>query len=284
MFDIFYTSLKESLFIVAIIFVLMIIVEILILKYKGGILNLLNRGKSLKYIIPSFFGIIPGCVGTFAMDTLYMSGLLGFGGIVAVMVSTSGDEALILLSMAIKGEITWRVIIVLTGLLFVLGIVAGVLADKFKNKTDMNFCKKCEITHHKLEEFKFKHFLREHLYGHIIKKHIWKLFLWLLFAIFAIGLLQQSIDLKLDGANIIYVFIIAILVGVLPISGPNIFFLIMYSKGLIPFSVLLANSIIQDGHGLLPIMGFSMDDAVKIKVFNLIFGVVVGLILLGIGF
>jgi len=284
MLNIFYSSLKDSIFIISIIFILMVVVEILILKYKKKILNFLDKNELSKYIISSFFGILPGCVGTFAMDTLYMSGLLGFGGIVAVMVATSGDEALILLSMAIKGEIAWTIVVGLTAILFFLGIFAGVLADKFKLKTKMDFCKKCEIIHHKVEEFKLKHFLKEHLYGHIIKQHIWKLFLWLFFAIFVIGLLQDSINLELDGANIFYVFIIAVLVGILPISGPNIFFLIMYSKGLIPFSVLLVNSIIQDGHGLLPIMGFSMDDAVKIKTFNIVFGVVIGLILLCVGF
>ena len=79
------------------------------------------------------------------------------------------------------------------------------------------------------------------------------------------------------------VLIIASLVGVLPISGPNVFLIVMFSKGMIPFSVLLANSIIQDGHGLLPIMGFSINDAIKIKTFNFIFGLAIGIILLMIG-
>ena len=80
-----------------------------------------------------------------------------------------------------------------------------------------------------------------------------------------------------------YILIIASLVALLPISGPNVFLVVMFSKGLIPFSVLLANSIIQDGHGLLPIMGFSISDAIKIKAYNFIFGLILGLILLGVG-
>ena len=81
-----------------------------------------------------------------------------------------------------------------------------------------------------------------------------------------------------------FLLLIAGLVGLLPISGPNIFLLVMFAQGLIPFSILLANSIIQDGHGLLPIIGFSVDDAIKIKTINFVFGMIVGLIVLAIGF
>ena len=87
----------------------------------------------------------------------------------------------------------------------------------------------------------------------------------------------------LQQKTMFFILILASLIGLLPISGPNVFLVVMFSKGLIPFSVLLANSIIQDGHGLLPIMGFSMNDAVKIKSFNFIFGLTIGLVLLLIG-
>ena len=235
-------SLKASVKITLIILVLMIVVELLVLRYKKQILNLVMKNKFLGYVISSFFGIIPGCIGTFAMDSLYMSGLLGFGGIVAVMIATSGDEAFILLGMAAKGEISWIPIILLTLVLFVLGLAGGFIADYFKKKTGMKFCSKCEIINHKDEESNAKHFFKEHIIKHIIKKHIWQIFIWLFLAIFVIELLQGSINLDFTGQAMFYVLIIASLVGLLPISGPNIFLVVMFSKGLIPFSVLLANS------------------------------------------
>jgi len=277
-------SLSASFKIILIILVLMIVIELLVLKYKKQILSLVNKNTFLSYVLSSFFGIIPGCIGTFAMDSFYMSGLLGFGGIISVMIATSGDKAFILLSMATKGEISWIPIILLTCTLFVLGIIGGYIADALKKKTNMKFNTKCEIVHHKNQEFTIKHFLKEHIFKHILKKHIWRIFIWLFLAIFVIELLQGSITFDFTGQNMIYVLITGALIGLLPISGPNIFFVVLFSKGLIPFSVLLTNSIIQDGHGLLPIMGFSMGDAVKIKIFNFIFGLIIGLILLLIGF
>ncbi len=283
LFTIFIQSLKATTKITLIILGLMIVIELLVVRYKQQIINLMKKNKFFGYVLSSFFGIIPGCIGTFAMDSLYMSGLLGFGGIVATMIATSGDEAFILIGMAAKGEILWINLILIITVLFILGIVGGILADYFKKKTKMKFCRKCEIINHKNEEFQIKHFLKEHVFNHILKKHIWQIFIWLFVAIFIIELSQDFIHIDFTGQAMFYVLIVASLVGLLPISGPNIFLVVMFSKGLIPFSVLLANSIIQDGHGLLPIMGFSMDDAVKIKVFNFVFGLLVGVILLSLG-
>lgn len=280
----FFQSLNTSIKITLIILVLMVVIELLVLKFQKNIFYLIKKNKFLGYITSSFFGIIPGCIGTFAMDSLYMSGLLGFGGIISVMIATSGDEAFILLSMAAKGEISWQVILILTCVLFLLGVIGGFIADHFRKKTNLKFCTKCEIVYHPYKEFKLKHFVKEHLFNHIIKKHIWQIFIWLFLAIFIIESFQGRIQLDFSGQTMFYILLIASLVGLLPISGPNVFLIVMFSKGFIPFSVLLANSIIQDGHGLLPIMGFSMDDAIKIKAFNFVFGLSIGLVLLAVGF
>jgi hypothetical protein len=203
------------------------------------------------------------------MDSLYMAGLLSFGGIIATMIATSGDEAFLMISYAISGKISWDVLIILIAVLFILGIIGAVIADFFKRKTKMKFCKSCLIEVHKKDEFKLRHFVKEHIVNHILKKHIWKIFLWIFVALFIISISKDFINPEqlFASGTMIYVLIIASLVGLLPLSGPNIFLIVLFSQGLIPFSILLTNSIIQDGHGLLPILGFSVDDAVKIKAY-----------------
>jgi hypothetical protein len=58
----------------------------------------------------------------------------------------------------------------------------------------------------------------------------------------------------------------------------------LFAKGLIPFSVLFASSVVQDGHGMLPMLSYSVKDSVLIKVFNLIFGLGLGAIIYLFGF
>jgi hypothetical protein len=54
-------------------------------------------------------------------------------------------------------------------------------------------------------------------------------------------------------------------------------FVMLYAKGMIPFSILLASSIVQDGHGMLPLLSYTVKDSILIKLFNLVFGIVIGL-------
>ncbi|MBN2534708.1 MAG: 2Fe-2S iron-sulfur cluster binding domain-containing protein [Spirochaetales bacterium] len=69
------------------------------------------------------------------------------------------------------------------------------------------------------------------------------------------------------------------LVGLIPESGPHLVFVLLFSRSLVPFSVLMASSIVQDGHGMLPLLSYSIKDSILIKIFNLIIGLGIGFIL-----
>ena len=84
-------------------------------------------------------------------------------------------------------------------------------------------------------------------------------------------------------ANMGLVLIISALVGLIPESGPHLVFVMMFASGLIPFSVLLTSSIVQDGHGMIPLFSYTTRDAVLIKLFNLAFGLAIGIPLYLIG-
>jgi len=66
-------------------------------------------------------------------------------------------------------------------------------------------------------------------------------------------------------------------VGIIPESGPHIIFITLYAQGIIPFGTLLANSIVQDGHGALPLLAESRKAFIKMKLINLTVGLVAGL-------
>jgi len=125
------------------------------------------------------------------------------------------------------------------------------------------------------------HFIKEHFYNHVLKKHLLKLFLWTWAAL----IIVQIIVVNENFSNFItynktMLFIISLLIGIIPESGPHLVFITLYAQGLIPFSILLANSIVQDGHGMLPLLAESRKEFLKIKFINLIVGAVFGLIFL----
>ena len=133
-FSVFTDCLKESLLIIFIIFLLMVCIELLVLRFKKNLIDLSIRNRYYAYVISSLFGFIPGCVGMFAMDSLYMAGLLSFGGLVSTMLASIGDEIAILFSLVIKGDISIYTSSILLIILFVLGIIGGISADWISKK------------------------------------------------------------------------------------------------------------------------------------------------------
>ncbi|GET28527.1 putative manganese transporter [Prolixibacter sp. SD074] len=121
------------------------------------------------------------------------------------------------------------------------------------------------------------HFLKEHIWNHIIKVHLPRIFLW----VFGVLLLMHFLTLYIDvedwiSNNMFVVLLIAVLIGIIPESGPHLVFVTLFAAGTIPFSVLLASSISQDGHGMLPLLAESKKGFVAVKIINMIYALVVG--------
>ena len=80
--------------------------------------SFLSKTKKIHVLLASFLGAIPGCGGAIIVVTQYIQGRISFGSLVAVLTSTMGDAAFLILAI----EPT-------TGLLiFSISIVAGSLS------------------------------------------------------------------------------------------------------------------------------------------------------------
>ena len=268
----------ESMKIILLVALLMLIIEFLELKFKEKIRGKITKRPVNQYVLASLLGAIPGCVDAFFIVSLYVHGLVGFGALTAVMLSTAGDEAFIMLTMIPKTAL------LIFAICAILGFVGGFFADKIAKLIGLKTCQPCEIEIHE-EELGFKHFLREHAYDHILKKHIPKLFLWIFFTMLAINLLTKNFDIEpiITSLPVFPLIVFAALIGIIPESGPHLFFLMLFSKGWIPFSVLLVNTLSQDGHGLLPLLSYSVKDTINVQIFTTLFALAVGIILFFVG-
>jgi len=122
-----------------------------------------------------------------------------------------------------------------------------------------------------------EHFIKDHLWGHIVKKHLPQIIGWTFGAIIFAHFLIDHLNVApwLD-ANTFIVMVIACMVGLIPESGPHLVFLTFFAQGMVPFSVLLASSIVQDGHGMLPLLAESRKNFFSVKAINFIIGLSVG--------
>ena len=129
-----------------------------------------------------------------------------------------------------------------------------------------------------------EHYLHYHIWDHIIKRHLFRVFLWSFGALFFVhwGLAFWNLEAFVR-THMVWVLLIGALLGIVPESGPHMILVMMYAQGLVPFSVLFTASFVQDGHGMLPLLSYSVRDSVLVKLLNLIFGLAVGGALFAVG-
>lgn len=333
----FRESAHQAIIITGFVFMMMVIIEYINIS-TGGLWQKKLQGSSWKqYILASFLGIIPGCLGSFTMVTLYTHRVVSFGALVTTMIATSGDAAFVMISLMPKTSLFIFLI------LFVIGWSAGILTDLLSRRKSLlvpeDTACASELQFHEQEicrpfpwgnlkeqwlhctpargflsliliGFLFSittgghdmenwmkitlvmvgavtlfivatvpdHFLETHLWEHLAKIHIPKIFLWTFAAILVMHLLLEHYHLEgWFRDNKLLIIAMACLIGLIPDSGPHLVFLTLFSQGAIPFSVLLANSIVQDGHGMLPLLAEARSDFFKIKLINFAVGLTVGL-------
>ena len=129
-----------------------------------------------------------------------------------------------------------------------------------------------------------EHYLHDHIWDHIIKRHLFRVFLWSFGALLFVhtALTYWNVEAFIL-EHMVWIFVIGALLGIVPESGPHLIFVMMYAQGLIPFSLLFTTSFVQDGHGMLPLLSYSIKDSLLIKAFNLVFGLAIGGVLLALG-
>ena len=335
--------LQHTILITAFVFVIMLLVEYINVQTKGAWQKPIRKNRLLQYLVAAVLGAVPGCLGSFAMVSVYSHGVVSFGSLVTTMIATSGDEAFVMLSLFPAKAI------LLTAIISVIGIAVGFLVDLFyKKQTALleKFGHPLQIHEEELVEQQPKgyifqqlkeitfertlmismlvlflvlivgsfvephewnwvrvtllistlfalfvvvtvpdHFLEEHLWQHVLKRHLLRIFLWTLGALLVINILQNFMDIESwIQANTFTVLIVAVLIGIIPESGPHLIFVTLFASGTIPFSILMASSIVQDGHGTLPLLAVSKKGFVYLKAINVVVGFVVGVIGILMGF
>lgn len=121
------------------------------------------------------------------------------------------------------------------------------------------------------------HFVEEHLWKHVILGHLPRVFAWTFGVLAALALLLNFFDISSwISDNTALMILLATLIGIIPESGPHLVFVTLYASGIVPFPVLLASCISQDGHASLPLLAESKQSFVKAKLVNCAVALIAG--------
>ena len=125
--------------------------------------------------------------------------------------------------------------------------------------------------------FASDHFVEGHLWSHIVKKHLPSIFAWTFGVLLVLGLALQHIDIsRWISDNTVLMILLATAIGIIPESGPHMIFVTLFATGVVPFPVLLASSISQDGHASIPLLAESKKSFFWAKLINCAVALIAG--------
>lgn len=127
--------------------------------------------------------------------------------------------------------------------------------------------------------FASDHFVEGHLWEHIIRKHLPTIFAWTFGVLLLMGILLQHVDIgRWISDNTVLMILLATLIGIIPESGPHMIFVTLFAAGVVPFPVLLASCISQDGHSSIPLLAESRISFLQAKLINCAVAIAAGLV------
>lgn len=192
----------------------------------------------------------------------------------------------------------WRRIILLCGTaVFLLALAAGFLDHEHHthdagNAMDMTAALSMNLLDEKWMNILFAalsitllviiwkasdHFVSDNLWQHIILKHMPVIFAWTFGVLAVAGIAMSYVDI--DGwisQNTALMILLAAAIGLIPESGPHMIFVTLYAGGIVPFPVLLASAISQDGHSSLPLLAEDKKSFAYAKLLNCLIAIAAG--------
>ncbi|MBO5848686.1 MAG: arsenic efflux protein [Bacteroidales bacterium] len=403
-----YIILQQTLIITTLVIGMMMVIEFVNVRTGGIWSKKLQKSPWIQILFAIIMGIIPGCLGTYTVVSLYVHRVVNFPALMAALISTTGDESFFMFSLfpekalyinliiigisiavAVALQLTMknkfiglknkemsfpihenescshdhhhhhkhhsvksniknisfvRALLITLSLGVLILVLSGVidgshhlnllmggqteesvvhsLESQQDNKTtrqqvceeehhhcnhDHEFnsqCSEADVHHHHHHDHggeadwiriilivlfvailiinivAEEHFLEEHMWQHVIKVHLPKIFLWTFGVILCLTILNNFVNIQnLIDSKPFIVLLIAIIIGLIPQSGPHLIFLILFANGDLPLGIFLANCIVQDGHGALPLLAesrkaFLVSKAIKVGIAIVVGGII----------
>lgn len=401
-----YIILQQTLIITTLVIGMMMVIEFINVRTGGLWSKRLQKSPWIQILFAIVMGVIPGCLGTYTVVSLYVHRVVNFPALIAALISTTGDESFFMFSLfpekallinliiigiavavAVVLQLTMKnkfiglqnkemsfpihenescshdhhhhhhsvkkniknisfvrallitfsvgvLILVLSGIvdgshhlnLLMGGQTEESVIHSFESQQDHKATRlqDCSDNHHHCHHHETEaqsstvqsstvhhhhdhggeadwiriilivlfvviliinivaeeHFLEEHMWQHVIKVHLPKIFLWTFGVILCLTILNNFVNIQdLIDSKPFIVLLLAILIGLIPQSGPHLIFLILFANGDLPLGIFLANCIVQDGHGALPLLAESRKAFLVSKGIKIGIAVLVGMIL-----
>ncbi|MCQ2265785.1 MAG: putative manganese transporter, partial [Bacteroidales bacterium] len=85
--DLFIDVLRDTLTITCLVMIMMLLIEFVNVGSAGKWMQNLHNRPFLQILLATLLGLVPGCIGGFAIVSLFTHNLMSFGALVAGMIA-----------------------------------------------------------------------------------------------------------------------------------------------------------------------------------------------------
>lgn len=257
--------------IVPFLFVIYLFLEWMENQTEHRMERFLEKHRRINPLAGTLFGLLPSCGFATAASSLYATGVISAGTLVAVFLASSDEMLSIMLGM----QTDFSVIAPILGVKLIVGLIAGYGFDLLSKHRTINVDEFCQREHD------------DHSHGILYSAclHTLQVSLWLMVTIFVIngivGMIGEDIirSFILDHSSQSVLF--CGLTGLIPSCASSIILTTMYVDGVIPFSAVCAGLLVNAGTGMIMLYRVNPDfkDNTKILLATLVCGLVAGFVL-----
>ena len=269
--EILLDTLMDVARLVPFLFLTYLLMEWMEHQTDGAFESFLEKHRRSAPIFASLFGLIPECGFSSATGSLYTTGVISAGTLIAVFLATSDEMVPILVSSRAEPAVIFRILAVK----FVVACIAGLLADRFSIHRKADIESFCERENCECDDGIFKSALK-----HTVRITLWLLVLTALINGFMAVLGEEAlrsfvIAHKESG------IVICTLIGLIPSCASSILLSKLYLDHIISFAAVNAGLLANAGLGLMVLFRVNPDwkNNMKIVLYIVAVSLITGFIL-----
>lgn len=239
--DVVLDTLMDVLKIIPFLFVIYLFLEFLEQEAGHKMEHFLEKHRRMSPVIGTLFGITPSCGFAGAASSLFATGVISAGTLIAVYLSSSDEMLSIMLSMQTPFSVIWPILAVK----IVIAVIAGMLIDTFSKKRNIDIERFCEREHD------------DHSHGifysammHTLQVTVWLLLITLGFNLIVAWIGEDNLR-AFVAAYPNQSVLVSTLVGMIPSCASSILLTKMYLEGVIGFAAVCAGLLVNAGTGMM---------------------------------
>ncbi len=240
--DILFDSILDVLKLVPFLFLVYLFLEWLEHQTSGKMESFLEKHKRSAPFIGSLLGLLPECGFSTAASSLYTTGVISAGTLIAIFLSTSDEMLPIMISAKASPSLIFPILLVKV----IVATIAGSIINHFAKPIHLHiddFCERedCDCEHENIFKAAFEHTL---------KITIWLFVITLLFNSFIEIIGEETLSSFIASHKALSLLTCSI-VGLIPSCASSILITTLYLEGVISFASVCTGLLVNAGVGMM---------------------------------